>query len=181
MTAMVQAYSKFTDFDIGLFRSGKHFKLYEKFGSHELVHNQVRGTYFSVWAPNASAVAVGGNFNGWNRESHQLFPRWDASGIWEGFIPDVLNGEIYKYFIRTSQGELLERGDPFAFQWEEPPATASRIQSTWYEWSDGDWMNKRHEVNGLNRPVSVYEMHLGSWMRNPDEPGRFLTYREIAE
>jgi len=181
MTAMVQAYSKFTDFDIGLFRSGKHFKLYEKFGSHELVHNQVRGTCFSVWAPNASAVAVGGNFNGWNRESHQLFPRWDASGIWEGFIPDVLNGEIYKYFIRTSQGELLERGDPFAFQWEEPPATASRIQSTWYEWSDGDWMNKRHEVNGLNRPVSVYEMHLGSWMRNPDEPGRFLTYREIAE
>lgn len=181
MAATVQAYSKFTDFDISLFRSGKHFKLYEKFGSHELVHNKTSGVYFSVWAPNAIAVAVGGNFNGWNRESHPLSPRWDASGIWEGFIPGVAHGEIYKYFIRTPLGDVLERGDPFAFQWEEPPATASRIQSTWYEWSDADWMNKRHEKNALNRPFSIYEMHLGSWMRNPEEPDLFLTYREIAE
>src|SRR5690606_8274265 len=124
MAATVQAYSKFTDCDISLFRSGKHFKLYEKFGSHELEHNETSGVYFSVWAPNATAVAVGGNFNGWNRESHPLSLRWDASGIWEGFIPGVAHGEIYKYFIRTPLGDLLERGDPFAFQWEEPPATA---------------------------------------------------------
>jgi 1,4-alpha-glucan branching enzyme len=181
MSARVQAYSKFTDFDISLFRSGKHFRLYEKFGSHELEHDGQRGSYFAVWAPNALSVAVAGNFNGWNRDSHPLLPRWDGSGIWEGFVPDVLNGEIYKYFITSPQGDVLERGDPFAFQCEEPPATASRVQSTWYEWKDREWMDSRHEVNSLNRPFSVYEMHLGSWMRNPEEPDRFLSYREVAE
>jgi 1,4-alpha-glucan branching enzyme len=181
MLNSVKAYSKFTDFDINLFRAGKHYKLYEKFGAHELLLDQEVGTYFAVWAPNAEAVSVMGNFNGWNRFSHPLFLRWDQSGIWEGFIPEVKNGEIYKYAIRTKSGEVLEKGDPFAFQWEAPPLTASIVNTTWYEWTDEDWMAERHLKNALNAPIAVYEMHLGSWMRNTSEPDKFLSYSEIAE
>jgi len=181
MVTSVQNFSRFTDFDISLFRAGKHFKLYEKFGAHELEGNQQTGTYFAVWAPNAASVSVIGNFNGWNRYSHPLFLRWDQSGIWEGFIPEVKNGETYKYSIITHQGEVLEKGDPFAFQWEEPPLTASIVQSTWYEWKDQEWMNNRLGKNALNKPMAVYEMHLGSWMRNTENPLAFLSYSEIAE
>ncbi len=181
MLNSVQAYSKFSDFDVSLFRAGKHYKLYEKFGAHELQFNQQIGTYFAVWAPNADAVSVIGNFNGWNRFSHPLLLRWDQSGIWEGFIPQVKNGEIYKYAISTKTGEVLEKGDPFAFQWEEPPLTASVVNTTWYEWKDNDWMTIRHLKNALNVPLAVYEMHLGSWMRNISNPSKFLTYEEIAE
>jgi len=181
MLNSVQAFSKLTDFDISLFRAGKHFKLYEKFGAHELEFNQQVGSCFAVWAPNAASVSVIGNFNGWNRYSHPLFLRWDQSGIWEGFIPEVKNGEVYKYAITTPHGEVLEKGDPFSFQWEEPPLTASIIKSTWYEWKDQDWMKKRFEKNALNKPMAVYEMHLGSWMRNLENPSKFLSYQEIAE
>lgn len=107
----VEPYSRFTDFDIALFKSGKHYRLYEKLGSHVVEHNSIVGTYFAVWAPNARYVAVIGNFNGWNRGSHALFVRWDGSGIWEGFIPNVGNGETYKYFISSSTGEDLEKSD----------------------------------------------------------------------
>jgi len=103
----VEVYSRFTDFDIGLFKSGKHYKLYEKFGSHVIEFNGVSGTYFAVWAPNAQYISVIGNFNGWNRGSHPLYVRWDGSGIWEGFIPYVDHGETYKYFLRSSNGEEL--------------------------------------------------------------------------
>ena len=176
----VEPYSRFTDFDIGLFKSGKHYKLYEKFGAHVVEHKGVVGTYFSVWAPNAQYVAVIGNFNGWNRGSHSLNARWDASGIWEGFIPHVGVGETYKYYIKSSTGEDLEKSDPFALRWELPPHTASIVVDTYYEWQDKEWMSKRYEHNALDKPYSVYEMHIGSWARSVESPDEFLTYRQLA-
>ncbi|MEB0302175.1 1,4-alpha-glucan branching protein GlgB, partial [Mucilaginibacter sp. 5C4] len=177
----VEAYSRFTDFDIDLFKSGKHFKLYEKFGSHVVEHKGVVGTYFAVWAPNAQYVAVIGNFNGWNKGSHSLNYRWDASGIWEGFIPNIGVGETYKYYIKSSTGEDLEKSDPFALRWELPPRTASIVADTFYEWKDQDWMANRYQYTALDKPYSVYEMHLGSWARSPESPEEFLSYRQLAD
>jgi 1,4-alpha-glucan branching enzyme len=177
----VEPYSRFTDFDIDLFKSGKHFKLYEKLGSHVVEHKNVVGTYFAVWAPNAQYVSVIGNFNGWNKGSHTLNYRWDASGIWEGFIPNVGVGEVYKYYIKSSTGEDLEKADPFALRWELPPNTASIVADTYYEWEDKQWMADRHQYTALNKPYSVYEMHLGSWARSPESPDEFLTYRQLAD
>ncbi|TSJ38935.1 1,4-alpha-glucan branching protein GlgB [Mucilaginibacter corticis] len=173
-------YSRFTDFDIALFKSGKHYKLYEKLGSHVVEHNGVVGTYFSVWAPNAQYVAVIANFNGWNRGSHPLFIRWDGSGIWEGFIPNVGNGEVYKYFINSSTGEDLEKSDPFALRWEVPPRTGSIVADTYYEWKDTNWMANRYQHNALDKPYSVYEVHLGSWARDFNNPDVFYNYEELA-
>jgi 1,4-alpha-glucan branching enzyme len=173
-------YSRFTDFDINLFRAGKHYKLYEKLGSHVVTHNGLDGTYFAVWAPNARHVTVEGNFNGWNKSSHPMHVRWDGSGIWELFIPGIGTGEVYKYYINSHTGETLEKADPFALRWEEPPSTASIVWDTWYEWRDDDWMRSRHQHNALNKPMSVYEMHFGSWARNIESPSDFLTYRQMA-
>ena len=177
----VEPYSRFTEFDICLFQSGKHYKLYEKLGSHVIKFNGIVGTYFAVWAPNAQHVSVIGNFNGWNRSSHSLFVRWDTSGIWEGFIPNVGDGETYKYYIKSSTGEDLEKSDPFALRWEVAPHTASIVADTYYEWKDQDWMEYRNAHNALNRPYSVYEMHIGSWARNVESPDEFLTYTQLAE
>ncbi|WP_179412854.1 1,4-alpha-glucan branching protein GlgB [Mucilaginibacter sp. E4BP6] len=177
----VEPYSRFTEFDVSLFQSGKHYKLYEKFGSHVVEYKGVVGTYFAVWAPNAQYVAVTGNFNYWDRGTHKLNPRWDSSGIWEGFIPHIGVGEVYKYFIKSSSGEELEKSDPFALRWELPPSTASIVVDTFYEWKDQDWMATRYQHNALDKPYSVYEMHVGSWARNPESPDEFLTYRELAE
>lgn len=174
-------YSRFTDFDISLFKSGKHYKLYEKLGSHVVTHDGVPGTYFAVWAPNARLVSVGGNFNGWNKASHPMQVRWDGSGIWETFIPGISNGEVYKYFIQSNSGESLQKADPFALRWEEPPSTASIVWDTWYEWNDASWMKSRHEKNALNKPMSVYEMHFGSWARSLESPDEFLSYRQMAD
>lgn len=176
----VLTYSRFTDFDISLFKSGKHFKLYEKFGSHVVEHEGVTGTYFSVWAPNAHYVSVIGNFNYWDKASHPLNVRWDGSGIWEGFIPQVGNGESYKYFINSTTGEDLEKADPYALKSEEPPRTASIVWDTWYEWKDTSWMQKRHQVNALNKPMSVYEVHFGSWARGLESSDQFLSYQDMA-
>lgn len=177
----VEPYSRLTDFDVDLFRAGKHYKLYEKFGSHVVEHHGVVGTYFAVWAPNAQYISVIGNFNGWNRDSHQLFVRWDSSGIWEGYIPHVGVGETYKYFIRSASGEELEKSDPFALRWELPPHTASIVADTYYEWNDSKWMENRQDHNALDRPFSVYEMHIGSWARSPESPDEFLSYTQIAD
>jgi 1,4-alpha-glucan branching enzyme len=176
----VEVYSRFTDFDIALFKSGKHYKLYEKFGSHVIEFDGVVGTYFAVWAPNAQYVSLIANFNGWNRGSHPLYVRWDGSGIWEGFIPNVGVGETYKYYIKSSTGEDLEKSDPFALRWEVAPKTASIVADTFYEWKDNDWMATRAGHNALNRPYSVYEMHIGSWARNHESPDEFLTYDQLA-
>ncbi len=177
----VQSYSKFTEFDISLFRSGKHYKLYDKFGSHVVEVNGVIGTYFSVWAPNAQYVSVIGNFNYWDKGTHQLFVRWDSSGIWEGFIPNVGDGETYKYFIKASSGEELEKSDPFALRWEEPPRTASIVADTYYEWKDKKWMKDRHVHNALDQPYSVYEVHLGSWARSMESPDAFYSYEQLID
>jgi len=174
-------YSRFTDFDIYLFQSGKHQKLYEKFGSHVVEYNGVIGTYFAVWAPSAKYVSVIGNFNGWDKGSASMNVRWDSSGIWETFIPHVGSGESYKYFIVHEGGRELEKGDPYAHFWEVPPRTASIVRDTYYEWKDQDWMSSRAEKNALNAPFSVYEVHLSSWKRDPGNPDRELSYGEIAD
>ena len=171
----------FTNFDIELFRSGKHFRLYEKLGSHTMEVDGKPGTYFAVWAPSAKSVAVKGNFNHWNTESHPLYPRWDGCGIWEGFVPAVGHGEVYKYQVVGPNGEQLEKGDPFARYWEHPPATASIIWNPDYKWQDEKWMERRKKLAGKEQPYSVYEVHLGSWKRKHDEDNRSLTYREMAD
>ena len=177
----VEPYSRFTEYDIDLFKSGKHFKLYEKLGSHVVTHKGIVGTYFAVWAPNAQHVSVIGNFNGWNPLSHPLNYRWDASGIWEGFIPNVGVGETYKYKIKASTGDSLEKSDPFALRWELPPHTASIVADTYYEWDDKQWMADRSQYTALDKPHSVYEMHIGSWARSPESPEEFLSYRQLAD
>ncbi|WP_313516575.1 1,4-alpha-glucan branching protein GlgB [Sphingobacterium sp.] len=181
MPQPVEVHSLLSEFDVFLFKAGRHYKLYEKFGSHELLINGVKGVYFAVWAPNAQTVSVVGNFNGWNPHSHQLQVRWDSSGIWEGFIPGLENGEVYKYHIHSNTGEHLEKSDPFALHTEIPPKTASIVATTYFDWNDSEWMFSRREHNALDRPMSVYEMHLGSWLRDPKDPDRFLSYLEIAE
>ncbi len=174
-------YALMNDFDIHLFREGRHFKLYEKLGSHIVNTDGLKGTYFGVWAPNARIVSVIGNFNGWNSGSHQLYNRGDGSGIWEGFIPGIGQGEVYKYHIESNFNDYsVEKGDPFAFMWEEPPRTASVIWDNKYVWNDHDWLSEREKTSGKPKPVSVYEMHLGSWQRKPEDGNRHLTYRELA-
>ncbi|SHJ93661.1 1,4-alpha-glucan branching protein GlgB [Epilithonimonas mollis] len=177
----VQPYSLFSDFDIYLFRSGKHTRLYEKFGSHKVEVDGVSGVYFAVWAPMATEVSVIGDFNRWDAFSHRLAGRWDQSGIWEGFIPGLDFGEVYKYGIRTTDGILLEKADPFGLCFENALQAGSAVCTTWYEWQDEEWMQKRWRYNSLESPISVYEMHLGSWMRDPGNPERFLSYGEIAD
>lgn len=177
----VLPYSLFTEHDIYLFREGSHYKLYEKFGAHSVTVNGVEGVYFSVWAPHAKQVSVIGDFNQWHSETHVLFPRWDESGIWEGFIPGLKWGDVYKYGIRTNKDVLLEKGDPFALSWEQNLQAGSLVSTTWFEWNDSDWMAGRAKKNSLQAPMSVYEMHLASWMRGTDDPTKFFSYREIAE
>jgi len=176
----VQPHSLFTDFDINLFKAGKHFRLYEKLGAHLLEVDGVKGTYFAVWAPSARSVSVVGDFNYWIQGEHQLNVRWDASGIWEGFIPGVEKGSTYKYKIQSNNGGMItEKADPFALYCEHPPHTASIIWDLEYKWKDDKWMKSRKENNALDKPYSVYEVHLGSWRRNAE--GKFLTYLELAD
>ena len=177
--AMVKQFSLFSDFDVSLFKSGKHFRLYEKLGSHSVEVDGVWGYVFAVWAPNAKAVSVIGNFNGWNHATHALMPRWDGSGIWEGFIPGVKKGELYKYAIHARDGRRLEKTDPFARYCEIPPNTASITWDEYYDWQDGQWMDNRKNTNGLDKPFSVYEVHLGSWKKKEGGVAS-LSYRELA-
>ncbi len=177
----VQSHSLFTDFDIDLFKAGKHFRLYEKLGAHLIEVDGVKGVYFAVWAPSARSVSVIGDFNYWIQGEHQLQVRWDSSGIWEGFIPGIEKGTTYKYKIQSNNGGIItEKADPFAFYCEKPPHTASVIWDLDYKWKDKKWMDTRVDHNGLDKPYSVYEVHLGSWKRHAKE-NRFLTYLEFAE
>ncbi|MBF4467335.1 1,4-alpha-glucan branching protein GlgB [Flavobacterium sp. LC2016-12] len=176
----VITHSLFTDFDIDLFKAGKHFKLYEKLGAHLVEVNGVKGVYFAVWAPTAQSVSVVGDFNYWTGNEHQLQVRWDSSGIWEGFIPDITKGALYKYKIQSNiNGIVTEKADPFALYCEKPPHTASVVWDLDYKWKDENWMQSRQNHNGLDKPYSVYEVHLGSWKRG--EHNRFLTYLELAD
>jgi len=170
-----------TDQDIYLFNEGNHLRLYEKLGSHPAVVNGVEGTTFAVWAPNAKEVHVIGDFNGWDKKRDALKQRGN-SGIWEGFIPGVKQGQNYKYFIQSRYKDFsAEKADPMAFATEIPPKTASVVGNLDYKWGDEKWINSRGGAIGLKSPVSIYEVHLGSWRRVPEENNRSLTYREMAE
>jgi len=176
----VLPHSLFSDFDINLFKGGKHFKLYEKLGSHITELNGVKGTYFAVWAPTAKKVSVVGDFNFWNEDAHLLNVRWDESGIWEGFIPEIKKGAIYKYvIISNNNGIKTEKADPFARLCEHPPKTASVVWEDNYDWKDTNWMGYRADKNGLDKPYAVYEVHLGSWKRK--ENNEFMSYTDLAE
>jgi 1,4-alpha-glucan branching enzyme len=171
----------FTDYDIHLFKEGNAFKLHEKFGAHRMRVDSQQGVYFSVWAPNAVRVSVVGEFNKWDPQSHPLAIRWDGSGIWEGFIPGIQKGSLYKFHIVSKNRKYkVDKGDPFGLFWETSPRTATVVWDLDYEWGDADWMKNRKECNDLNAPVSIYEVHLGSWRRAPEDPGRWLGYREIS-
>lgn len=175
-------YSLLTDEDIRNFQSGTNYSLYEKFGSHSIQVNGVWGMYFCVWAPNATFVFVTGNFNDWDKVSHPLTPRWDRSGIWEGFIPNFNLGELYKYHIVGYQNRVTEKGDPFANFWELKPLTSSITWDMHYDWKDDEWMKNRNKNNALNAPWSIYEVHLGSWQRpDPFNEHKYNTYDQIRE
>lgn len=179
MTQQQQKQPLLTGYDIELFRSGKHYHIYNKLGSHIRSDAEGQTTHFAVWAPNASEVSLIGNFNGWDRRTHLLSPRTDGSGIWETTIENLGQGELYKYFIRSNNGYEVEKGDPYAVYWETPPLTASIVWDLQFEWSDQFWLENR-KTPALQRPISIYEMHLGSWRRVPQEEGRWMTYRELA-
>jgi 1,4-alpha-glucan branching enzyme len=170
-----------TGHDIFLFKEGTHRRLYDKLGSHGMTVNGISGTYFAVWAPNAERVSVVGDFSQWNAASHPLKSRADGSGIWEGFIPGVSSGALYKYRIASRYHQYqVDKGDPFAFAWETPPRTASLVWDLSYEWDDREWMESRRKHNALDAPWAIYEVHLGSWRRVPEEGDRPLSYREMA-
>ncbi|HVL59674.1 MAG TPA: 1,4-alpha-glucan branching protein GlgB [Burkholderiaceae bacterium] len=169
-----------TDHDVYLFREGTHGRLYRKMGAQPTERDGTRGVFFSVWAPNARSVHVIGDFNGWSHDATPLSPRHDGSGIWEGFVAGAQQGQCYKYRIHSHhRDQPLEKADPFALYAEAPPSTASRIWSLDYAWNDADWMRERRKRNALDAPMSIYEVHLGSWRRADD--GRMLSYREIAQ
>jgi 1,4-alpha-glucan branching enzyme len=173
-------WSLLTDDDLYLFNEGSHLQLYRKLGSHPMRYADVDGVHFAVWAPDAEGVFVVGDFNGWNKASHRLRPR-GQSGIWEGFIPGVGKGACYKYYICSRyHGYRAEKADPFALRNEMPPRTGSVVWDLDYEWKDQEWMAGRADRNRANSPISIYELHLGSWRRVIQEGNRHLTYREIG-
>ncbi|NLC71832.1 MAG: 1,4-alpha-glucan branching protein GlgB [Desulfuromonadaceae bacterium] len=174
--------SLLSDYDIFLFKQGSHLCLYERLGAH-LLHTEdgQSGCFFAVWAPNAGAVSVVGDFNSWRPETHPMAARWDGSGIWEIFIPGIVQGTLYKYHIESRSGYQVQKSDPFAFRCETPPHTASVVWDLGYEWGDDAWLGERPGRNGLSAPVSIYEVHPGSWRRTVEEGQRSLGYRELAE
>jgi 1,4-alpha-glucan branching enzyme len=178
----VEEHSLLSDYDTYLFKEGKHFKLYEKLGSHPITLKGTSGTYFAVWAPNAKEVSVIGDFNSWNKKSHILNHHGNESGIWEGFIPEIGKGALYKYHIASNFNNFsVDKADPFAFFCEKPPNTASIVWDLDYGWQDKRWMRERKGRNNISSAISIYEVHLGSWKRVTKENNRSLTYGEMAE
>ncbi len=175
-------YSLLTDEDVMNYQAGTHYQLYKKFGSHSIQVNEVWGMYFCVWAPNATSVSVKGNFNDWKNNEYELNPRWDKSGIWEGFIPHFKLGESYKYNIIGYGKRQIDKGDPFANFWEKRPLTASITWDMYYEWNDSEWMAKRGDHNSLDAPWSVYEVHLASWQRpDKNDEESYNSYDQLIE
>jgi 1,4-alpha-glucan branching enzyme len=170
-----------SDYDLHLFSEGTHLRAWEKFGAHLMTVGHFTGVHFAVWAPNAQRVSVIGDFNGWDGRVHPM-RRLVPSGIWELFVPDVQAGACYKYEVRTNAGHLLEKSDPYAQRFEVPPNSASIIwQDGPYQWNDAGWMNELASLASWHdRPMSIYEVHLGSWRRVPEQEYRHLTYRELA-
>jgi 1,4-alpha-glucan branching enzyme len=171
--------SLLNDDDLYLFNQGSHFRLYEKLGAH-LIAGENTGTYFAVWAPDAEQIFVMGDFNQWHRDSHALMPK-GQSGIWEGFFPDMGKGALYKYrIVSRFNGYRVDKADPLSIFNEVPPKTASIVWDLDYTWGDREWMAGRHQRNRLDKPMAIYEMHLGSWRRIEQEGNRSLSYRELA-
>src|SRR5579864_2418151 len=180
--------SIFSDFDLYLFGQGKHYRIYEKMGAHPRTVNSVEGVNFAVWAPNARAVSVIGNFNGWRHDANPMHLRHIDLGVWECFIPGFRIGELYKYAIYSKYNNyVVEKADPYGFAAELRPKTATIVTDIHrHAWEDGDWMEQRGERQQLDAPLSIYEVHLGSWKHKPErhvpgaeEEDRFLTYREL--
>ena len=170
-----------TDFDLHLFAEGTHYRAWEKLGSRRITFEGLTGVHFAVWAPNAQRVSVIGDFNRWDGRTHPM-RKLVPSGVWEIFIPELRDRACYKFEVRTSAGHLLHKTDPYGRYFEVPPNTASVVFEEQYSWRDGDWMRDRPSFDAWReRPMSVYEVHLGSWRRIPEEGSRFLTYRELAE
>ena len=180
MSSLVKKHSIITEFDVSLFQSGKHFRLYEKLGSHPLEYDGELGVQFSVYAPAAKKVQVIGDFNSWNGEGYELHVRFDGSGIWEGFISGIKVGDLYKYQIYSNHADqVLIKTDPFGKLQEKPSKTASVVWELDYKWKDKKWMKKREKINSLDSPYTIYEVHLGSWKKHYD--GRDYTYEELAD
>ncbi len=178
------AASPLTEDDLYLFNEGRHFRLYEKLGARPMAVGGEAGVYFAVWAPSASAVSVVGAFNDWQGGAHPLAPR-GHSGIWEGFLPGLGEGALYKFHVVSGDGAYrVDKADPFATRAEVPPKTASVVCALdgpeAHDWDDGEWLASRASRNALDAPISIYEMHLGSWRRKPEEGDRPLSYREVA-
>ncbi len=170
----------FTEYDLYLFNSGDHHRIYDKLGSHVFEVNGVSGVQFGVWAPNALSVSVVGNFNDWDRRRHAMRVL-GASGVWEIFIPGLIEGELYKFQVKTKSGIIIDKADPYGTEMEQRPKTASKINFLQkHEWKDEEWIKRRAESDHLGEPISIYEVHLGSWARAIEEHNRWLTYREIA-
>jgi len=169
--------TRFSDLDIYLFKEGTHTRLYEKFGAHPMERKGERGYYFAVWAPHAKAVSVVGDWNGYDPHADPL--KRGEAGIWEGFIPHLTKGQTYKYHIITPYDTTLLKADPYAFYAEKPPKSASRLWDLGgYAWRDEGWMQKRPSINATDRPINIYEVHLGSWRKKED--GSYLSYKEAA-
>ncbi len=176
-----KAIAEFTDFDAHLFREGRHFELYKKLGAHLVARDGEKGVRFSVWAPNAKEVFVIGDFNNWKEGEIRLHLRPDSSGIWESFVPGVKKGNAYKFRINSAiNGYSVLKSDPFAKYAQIAPETASIVWELDYKWEDDQWMKERPKYNSLDSPMSVYEMHMESWRKVPDDGNRYLTYREMA-
>ncbi len=180
MTKSIEEVTLLSEQDIFLFNEGSHFRLYEKLGSHLLSAGEGQGTYFAVWAPDAEQVCVIGDFNDWNKRAHPLKPR-DRSGIWEGVIPEAVKGARYKYHIVSRYNDYrVDKADPFGIYNDTPPETVNIVWDLEYTWNDQAWMAKRGNHNSSDAPISIYEVHLGSWMRLAEHDNRWLTYRELA-
>jgi 1,4-alpha-glucan branching enzyme len=170
-----------SDFDLHLFGEGNNHKIYEKLGAHKMTIDGIEGTFFAVWAPCAKRVSVVGNFNQWDGRRHPMRTR-GPSGVWELFIPGINQGEVYKYEIKTPHNDLYVKADPYAFYSELRPNTASIVYDIdGYEWGDKDWMYERDNSNSFEKPISIYEVHLGSWKRVSNDENGFHTYRELAD
>src|SRR5260221_1878850 len=172
-----------TDVDLYLFGEGTQRRAQDKLGANKTTLSNpdgtgVAGVHFAVWAPNADAASVIGDFNGWNARAH-VMRALDASGVWEVFVPGARDGEKYKFEIRAKSGEILQKSDPYGVAFEVPPSSASIVYDlSKYVWRDHEWMTQRPAHGGwLDRPMAVYEAHLGSWARVPEEGNRFLPYR----
>jgi 1,4-alpha-glucan branching enzyme len=171
-----------TDFDLHLLGEGTHYRNFERLGAHIREHEGFRGVHFAVWAPNAMRVSVVGNFNHWDGRRHPL-RNCGPTGIWEIFLPEISQEEVYKYEIKSRfHSYLVLKADPYGFAAEVRPKTASIVWDvTKFEWDDDEWMAKREQIQSLHSPIAFYEVHLGSWRRKPEEGNRFLTYRELAD